>query len=55
MKRRERQPLDKDYADKVRLWLDHLQMGTGGEPMLNITLDAEDALRQWREGFEREG
>lgn len=51
---RNRHPLDKDRADKVRLWLDHLTMGTGGPAMLNITLDAEDALREWREDFERE-
>ena len=50
---RTRDPLDHDRVNKVRLWIDHMQMGTGGEAMLRITLDAEDAIREIREAMER--
>ncbi len=44
--------LDTDDAHKVRLWLEHLQLGTTGEQMLVITLDAEEALTRYRERLE---
>ena len=44
--------LDTEDAQKVRLWLEHLNLGTTGEKMLVITLDAEEALTRYRERLE---
>tara|TARA_B100001057_G_scaffold330208_1_gene330573 strand:- start:235 stop:384 length:150 start_codon:yes stop_codon:yes gene_type:complete len=44
--------LDTDDAHKVRIWLEHLQLGTTGEQMLATTLDAEEALTRYRERLE---
>ena len=44
--------LETEDAYKVRLWLEHLQLGTTGEQMLVATLNAEEALTRYRERLE---